>query len=96
MGVYNLDKLIEEYNSLVTGDYHKGRDCHFSIEKRWSYGKFKGYYINHPGYINYIKPEEAGPYADSVAAAGALRGILLEWIEHEKEARDEEGGWKME
>lgn len=32
-------------------DHHKDRDCHFYIEKVWSYGNSPIYRVSHPGYI---------------------------------------------
>lgn len=44
-------KLTAEWYSLVGRDIHKDRDCHFYIEKKWSYGQDPVYSVQHDGYI---------------------------------------------
>lgn len=36
-------------------DHHKDRDCHWYIEKRWSYGNVPTYQAYHNGYV--FEPE---------------------------------------
>ncbi len=43
-----LTKLWYRYVGL---DHHKDRDCHFYIEKRWSYGDEPDYRAYHYGYV---------------------------------------------
>lgn len=43
-----LTKLWYRYVGL---DHHKDRDCHFYIEKRWSYGDKPYYTAYHNGYV---------------------------------------------
>lgn len=43
--------LTNEWYVLVGQDTHKDRDCHFSIEKRWSYGQEPVYIVSHYGYV---------------------------------------------
>lgn len=43
--------LTEKYYKYVSLDHHKDRDCHFWIEKRWSYGNPPKYSAHHNGYI---------------------------------------------
>lgn len=51
----NLDDkitaLTAAWYAYVNLDHHKDRDCHFYIEKVWSYGKPPVYRVSHPGYI---------------------------------------------
>lgn len=49
-----LDELLATYNDYVCRDHHKDKDCHFSIEKRWSYGKANGYTPMHYGYVHHF------------------------------------------
>lgn len=50
--------LEEEITTLTTKwykyanlDHHKDRDCHWYIEKRWSYDDEPYYQVHHHGYI---------------------------------------------
>jgi hypothetical protein len=43
-----LSKLWYRYVGL---DHHKDRDCHFYVEKRWSYGDEPDYRAYHYGYV---------------------------------------------
>lgn len=44
-------KYTQFWYEYVNTDHHKDRDCHFSIEKTWSYGEKPTYSFNHPGYV---------------------------------------------
>jgi len=46
-----ITKLSDLYYSLLQGNHHKDRDCHWSIEERWSYGNPPQYVLMHLGYI---------------------------------------------
>ena len=43
--------LTEKYYKYVSLDHHKDRDCHFWIEKKWSYGNPPTYSAHHNGYV---------------------------------------------
>ena len=43
--------LTEKYYKYVSLDHHKDRDCHFWIEKKWSYGNPPTYSAHHFGYV---------------------------------------------
>ena len=43
--------LTEKYYKYVSLDHHKDRDCHFWIEKKWSYGNPPTYSAHHVGYV---------------------------------------------
>ena len=43
--------LTEKYYKYVSLDHHKDRDCHFWIEKKWSYGYTPTYSAHHVGYV---------------------------------------------
>lgn len=44
-----LSNLWYRYVGL---DHHKDRDCHFYVEKRWSYGDKPYYIAYHNGYVS--------------------------------------------
>jgi hypothetical protein len=46
-----LQKLTAFWYDYVGCDHHKDRDCHFCINKVWSYGKPAIYRPEHYGYI---------------------------------------------
>lgn len=51
----NLDKEIQRLSDIwyryVSLDHHKDRDCHFTVNKTWSYGNAPTYYAVHWGYV---------------------------------------------
>lgn len=46
-----ITMLTAKWYKYVGLDHHKDRDCHFWIEKRWSYGNPPKYSAHHNGYI---------------------------------------------
>jgi hypothetical protein len=47
----NITQLTQDYYHLVNFDHHKDRDCHFYINKTWSYGDDPVYKVEHWGYL---------------------------------------------
>lgn len=47
-----IEKLTSIWYELVSIDHHKDRDCHFYINKTFSYGKPANYTVEHNGYIS--------------------------------------------
>lgn len=45
-----ITDLSARWYKYVNLDHHKDRDCHFYIEKRWSYGESPKYRAYHDGY----------------------------------------------
>lgn len=43
--------LTDKWYKYVNLDHHKDKDCHWYIEKRWSYGDEPYYQAFHHGYI---------------------------------------------
>jgi len=43
--------LTRKWYTYVSVEHHKDRDCHFWIEKMWSYGNPPKYSAHHHGYI---------------------------------------------
>lgn len=76
----SLNSLIAEYHSLIGKDHHKDRDCHFHIDKNWSYGKFIGYSVWHDGYCNKVSINLPS-YEE---AENFLSTLLVMWINQEK------------
>lgn len=46
-----ITELSADYYSLISGEHHKDRDCHWSIETKWSYGNEPRYIVTHNGYV---------------------------------------------
>lgn len=76
-------KYTQFWYEYVNTDHHKDRDCHFTIEKRWSYGEPPKYRFQHSGYVGeYVKsPTVRATYGE------ALRDMERWFEEHVKIAR---------
>lgn len=86
-----IEEVLTEYHTLISGDHHKDRDCHFSISRDYSYGKLKGYVLHHDGYCNMIKPYGWSDYFTTYKEAEeALISIVEGWITEEKYIYDSE------
>lgn len=70
-------RLTQKYQSLISCDHHKDRDCHWYIETAWSYGQEPKYYVRHYGYINDEIVISCASYEDALKA---LENILEEVI----------------
>lgn len=46
-----ITKLTQKWYKYVNLDHHKDRDCHWTIEKIFSYGDEPYYIVSHHGYI---------------------------------------------
>lgn len=46
-----ITELTSQWYSLIGGDHHKDRDCHWYINSVWSYGEPVKYRVEHYGYI---------------------------------------------
>lgn len=46
-----ITKLTNLWYEYVSGDHHKDRDCHWSINTEWSYGESPTYVVRHYGYV---------------------------------------------
>lgn len=76
-----ITKLTDEWYALVGRDHHKDRDCHFYIEKKWSYGQTPVYTVQHQGYVWDEIIDET--FATSGEAHRFLENKLREMIEAE-------------
>jgi len=54
-----ITNLTAKWYKYVSLDHHKDRDCHWHIEKTWSYGEEPYYQAYHNGYIinNWVSPK---------------------------------------
>jgi hypothetical protein len=54
-----ITNLTAKWYKYVNLDHHKDRDCHWYIEKRWSYGDEPYYQAHHYGYVidNWSSPK---------------------------------------
>lgn len=88
-----ITELTKDWYSLIGGDHHKDKDCHWYIETKWSYGYPQKYTIQHWGYIlDYIE-EECDTYE---LALVRLKEILTEEIKQYRlyqNDEDEDTGW---
>ena len=75
-----ITKLADEYHKMISGDHHKERDCHWSIETRWSYGKPPIYIVEHSGYLHHTETASFDSYE---AALAFLRDELKDALEIE-------------
>lgn len=90
--MFNQD-IIEELTSLwfdvVTNDHHKDRDCHWYINKVWSYGEKPFYRVEHYGYVYH--PDEIAENKFKT-----LEGAEKYLIYHLLEAIDGEYSWNQD
>jgi hypothetical protein len=89
----NNEEIITELSSLwyniVGSDHHKDRDCHWYINKVWSYGDKPFYRVEHYGYV--YSPNEIAE--DKFRT---LQGAEKCLIFHMLEAIDAEYSWNIE
>ena len=60
-----ITKLTKVWYELVSLDHHKDRDCHWYINKVWSYGEKPIYIVEHYGYIRDEVIEEFDTYSEA-------------------------------
>ncbi len=70
-------QLTQFWYEYVGCDHHKDRDCHFYVNKVWSYGHEPYYRIEHYGYMTELENNEQ--YATYDEAFKALH----DWLEEE-------------
>lgn len=73
-----ISKLGTAWQHYISLDHHKDRDCHFYVEKVWSYGQAPKYRAYHYGYIG---SDWYSPYFDTAdEAEKALISRMRFWI----------------
>lgn len=90
-------ELARRWYNYVSLDHHKDRDCHFYVEKKWSYGQEPVYIAYHYGY------RARDWHSQTYSTAAEAEEALLKWLTHtvnseiidtkERLARPEEQGW---
>ena len=81
-----ITKLAQEYHELISGDHHKDKDCHWTIETRWSYGNPPVYIVSHNGHLHKVEKTTCGTYE---AALAVLREELKDAVEIEQFSKAE-------
>ena len=85
-----ITALTDKYYRLANRDHHKDRDCHFYIQKTWSYGEPPIYRVMHFGYLHEWRGPEG--FESSQDAHEALLQFLKRIVK-EEEAVDPDAGW---
>lgn len=88
-----VDRLTHLFNNVVCTGHHKDRDCHWYINKVWSYGEKPFYRVEHYGYI-YKELDDNNTFdtyekAEQYMIDQLLIAILYEYdwnLEHKDEA----------
>ena len=47
-----IAELGAKYYNLIGPEHHKDRDCHWTIETKWSYGNDPVFIVEHMGYLH--------------------------------------------
>lgn len=79
-----LTELSAQWMSLIGGDHHKDRDCHFYITRTWSYGQEPKWVAEHYGYMYEF------PKLESTSYDRCVEHLIM----HLKEAIEEWNGQK--
>lgn len=76
-----ITRLASEYHKLIAGDAKKDRDCHWSIETKWSYGQEPKFTVRHKGNLFHEVKTECASYSE---ALNVLRDELKTAVTLEK------------
>jgi exonuclease III len=76
-----ITELSAKYYELIGADHHKDRDCHWTIETKWSYGQPPVYIVEHHGYLHNTERAKFETYAGALAY---LKSELKDAIEIEE------------
>lgn len=85
-----ITKLSEEWYDLISGQHHKDRDCHWSIEVKWSYGYPPVYVVLHEGYLLDSVEESFETYEDALEYLG---DVIKRGISDEKQNQTKADEW---
>ena len=77
----DITELTKLWYEIVGTDHHKDKDCHWYINKKWSYGQEPFYIVEHYAYIGEDIEEEFETYAE---AEKFLYDTLFESIKGEE------------
>jgi hypothetical protein len=84
-----LTRLTADWMSTIGPEHHKDRDCHFWIERRWSYGEPPKWVAEHHGY--WIKEQFIRRCDTYREAIQALIGLLTHELAEAKKCIAENG-----
>ena len=76
-------RLAHLWYEYISKDHHKDCDCHWYIERRWSYSEKPKWVVWHSGYIFEGKEIECGSYEEALK-------VLIKLV---KEAFQKELNW---
>lgn len=82
-----ITKLTDLWMYVGCSDHHKDRDCHWYIEKRWSYGNAPTYTAQHWGYV--YEPALCQPRQKYKDALQDLYNLLKQGLEYQFEGAKE-------
>lgn len=71
-----ITELTKRWYHYVGLDHHKDRDCHFYIEKKWSYGEPPIYIAYHYGYV------ADDWHSSAYSTAAEAEEALAKWLTH--------------
>lgn len=76
--------------SIIQGDHHKDRDCHWSIVTKYSYGEKAKYCVEHSGYVYHDVSEQYPDYKSAQAGLCSLleKAILSEYTHANLELKE--------
>lgn len=84
--------LVGVYYSML--DYHKDKDCHWYIQKKWSYGDEPQYQVVHHGYVSANVFETFDTYPEALDfAVSAVEERVAEQIAHAQRILNDDSGW---
>lgn len=87
--------LTDKWYKYVNIDHHKDRDCHWYIEKVWSYGDEPYYFASHHGYIldEWTSPKCETEELAQTLLRNKLKNELKEALYSLKDRDDEANEW---
>lgn len=71
-----ITELAKRWYNYVCKDHHKDRDCHFYVQKKWSYGQEPVYIAYHYGY------RANDWHSQEYPTAAQAEEALLKWLTH--------------
>lgn len=79
-----ITELTKLWMEVIRGLHHKDRDCHFGIEKAWSYGEHPVYRVNHYGCLMDEDMVDFSCYEDAENQLRVLiKNGIMEWMDSE-------------
>lgn len=90
-----ITMLTAKWYKYVGFDHHKDRDCHWYIEKVWSYGEDPYYYAYHKGYVSerWQSPKCETEELAQTILRDRLKKLLKSEVEHLQSMDEESLAW---